>query len=56
VDLEKRRLFVAAVTNNTLKVANLTGGKTIRFAARKRAWLGMGIKARIQTARLRPIR
>ena len=29
VDLEKRRLFVAAVTNNTLEVVDLTGGKVI---------------------------
>ena len=30
VDLEKKRLFVAAVTNNTLEVVDLTGGKTIK--------------------------
>jgi hypothetical protein len=29
VDLEKKRLFVAAVTNNTLEVVDLTGGKPI---------------------------
>jgi hypothetical protein len=29
VDLEKKRLFVAAVTNNTLEVVDLTGGKVI---------------------------
>jgi hypothetical protein len=30
VDLEKKRLFVAAVTNNTLEVVDLTGGKVIK--------------------------
>src|SRR5882762_7458444 len=30
VDLEKKRLFVAAVTNNTLEVVDLTGGKPIK--------------------------
>jgi hypothetical protein len=30
VDLEKKRLFVAAVTNNTLEVLDLTGGKPIK--------------------------
>jgi hypothetical protein len=30
VDLEKKRLFVAAVTNNTLEVVDLTGGKVIQ--------------------------
>jgi hypothetical protein len=29
VDLEKKRLFVAAVTNNTLEVVDLAGGKVI---------------------------
>jgi hypothetical protein len=29
VDLERKRLFVAAVTNNTLEVVDLTGGKVI---------------------------
>jgi len=29
IDLEKRRLFVAAVANNTLEVVDLTGGKVI---------------------------
>jgi hypothetical protein len=29
VDLEKKRLFVAAVANNTLEVVDLTGGKVI---------------------------
>jgi hypothetical protein len=33
VDLEKRRLFVAAVTNNTLEVVDLTGGKVIHSLA-----------------------
>src|SRR5258706_13257762 len=33
VDLEKRRLFVAAVTNNTLEVVDLTGGKGINSLA-----------------------
>src|SRR5580704_1420295 len=33
VDLEKRRLFVAAVTNNTLEVVDLTGGKVINSLA-----------------------
>src|SRR5258708_12823604 len=27
IDLEKKRLFVAAVTNNSLEVVDLTGGK-----------------------------
>jgi len=30
VDLEKKRLFVAAVANNTLEVVDLTGGKVIK--------------------------
>src|SRR3981081_4171097 len=30
VDLEKKRLFVAAVTNNSLEVVDLTGGKVIK--------------------------
>ena len=30
VDLEKKRLFVAAVTNNTLEVVDLGGGRTIK--------------------------
>jgi hypothetical protein len=30
VDLEKKRLFVAAVTNNTLEVVDLTDGKVIK--------------------------
>jgi hypothetical protein len=30
VDLEKKRLFVAAVSNNTLEVVDLTGGKVIK--------------------------
>jgi hypothetical protein len=30
VDLEKKRLFVAAVTNNTLEVVDLTAGKVIK--------------------------
>jgi hypothetical protein len=30
VDLEKKRLFVAAVTNNTLEVVDLIGGKPIK--------------------------
>src|ERR1700751_5444834 len=30
VDLEKRRLFVAAVANNTLEVVDLTDGKVIK--------------------------
>jgi len=29
IDLEKKRLFVAAVANNTLEVVDLTGGKVI---------------------------
>src|ERR1700737_5625979 len=33
VDLEKRRLFVAAVTNNTLEVTDLTGGKGLNSLA-----------------------
>jgi hypothetical protein len=33
VDLEKQRLFVAAVTNNTLEVVDLTGGKVINSLA-----------------------
>ena len=33
VDLEKKRLFVAAVENNTLEVVDLTGGKTIKSLA-----------------------
>jgi hypothetical protein len=33
VDLEKKRLFVAAVTNNTLEVVDLTGGKVINSLA-----------------------
>jgi hypothetical protein len=33
VDLEKRRLFVAAVSNNTLEVVDLTGGKVINSLA-----------------------
>ena len=33
VDLEKRRLFVAAVTNNTLEVVDLTGGEVINSLA-----------------------
>lgn len=30
IDLEKKRLFVAAVTNNTLEVVDLAGGKAIK--------------------------
>src|SRR5882757_8191556 len=30
VDLEQKRLFVATVTNNTLEVVDLTGGKVIK--------------------------
>jgi hypothetical protein len=30
VDLEKKRLFVAAVTNNTLEVVDLNDGKVIK--------------------------
>jgi hypothetical protein len=30
VDLEKKRLFVATVTNNTLEILDLTDGKTIK--------------------------
>jgi hypothetical protein len=30
VDLERKRLFVAAVANNTLEVVDLTGGKVIK--------------------------
>src|SRR5258707_11576689 len=30
VDLEKKRLFVAAVTNNSLEVVDLTSGKVIK--------------------------
>src|SRR5260370_12295139 len=33
VDLEKRRLFVAAVANNSLEVVDLTGGKVIKSLA-----------------------
>jgi hypothetical protein len=33
VDLEKKRLFVAAVANNTLEVVDLTGGKVIESLA-----------------------
>jgi hypothetical protein len=33
VDLEKKRLFVATVTNNTLEVVDLTGGKVINRLA-----------------------
>jgi hypothetical protein len=33
VDLEKKRLFVAAVANNTLEVVDLTGGKAIKALA-----------------------
>jgi hypothetical protein len=33
VDLEKKRLFVAAVTNNTLEVVDLTGGEVINSLA-----------------------
>jgi hypothetical protein len=33
VDLEKKRLFVAAVANNTLEVVDLTGGKVIKSLA-----------------------
>jgi hypothetical protein len=33
VDLEKKRFFVAAVTNNTLEVVDLTGGKVINSLA-----------------------
>jgi hypothetical protein len=33
VDLEKKRLFVAAVTNNTLEVVDLAGGKVIKSLA-----------------------
>jgi hypothetical protein len=33
VDLEAKRLFVAAVANNTLEVVDLTGGKVIRSLA-----------------------
>jgi hypothetical protein len=35
VDLEKKRLFVAAVTNNTLEVVDLTGGK-VRWTPKMR--------------------
>src|SRR5258708_1088680 len=33
VDLEMKRLFVAAVANNTLEVVDLTGGKVIKSLA-----------------------
>jgi hypothetical protein len=33
VDLEKNRLFVAAVANNTLEVVDLTAGKVIKSLA-----------------------
>jgi hypothetical protein len=33
VDLEKKRLFVAAVANNTLEVVDLTGGRVIKSLA-----------------------
>jgi hypothetical protein len=33
VDLEKKRLFVAAVANNTLEIVDLTGGKVIKSLA-----------------------
>jgi hypothetical protein len=33
VDLEKKRLFVAAVGNNTLEVVDLTGGKVLKSLA-----------------------
>jgi hypothetical protein len=33
VDLEQKRLFVAAVANNTLEVVDLTAGKVIRSLA-----------------------
>jgi len=33
VDLEKNRLFVAAVANNSLEVVDLTGGKVIKSLA-----------------------
>src|SRR3981081_3636194 len=33
VDLEKKRLFVAAVSNNTLEVVDLIGGKPIKSLA-----------------------
>jgi hypothetical protein len=33
VDLEGKRLFVAAVTNNTLEVVDLTSGKMIKRAS-----------------------
>ena len=33
MDLEKKRLFAAAVTNNTLEVVDLTGGKVINSLA-----------------------
>jgi hypothetical protein len=33
VDLEQKRLFVAAVANNTLEVVDLTGGKVIKSLA-----------------------
>src|SRR5258705_10565141 len=33
VDLEKRRLFVAAAANNSLEVVDLTGGKVIKSLA-----------------------
>jgi hypothetical protein len=33
VDLEKKRLFVAAVANNSLEVVDLTGGKVIKSLA-----------------------
>src|SRR5258708_5574746 len=33
VDLEKKRLFVAAVANNTLEVVDLAGGKVIKSLA-----------------------
>ena len=33
VDIEKKRLFVAAVANNTLEVVDLTAGKVIKSLA-----------------------
>jgi WD40 repeat protein len=33
VDLEKKRLFVAATGNNTLEVVDLTGGKVLKSLA-----------------------
>jgi len=33
VDLEKKRLFVASVANNTLEVVDLVGGKVIKSLA-----------------------